>query len=79
MSGIAARRLALTIPSMAVLVCGLLLAGCAQTNLTPLPDLVKPPADKLLSSAQQQKAIDDLNQKKTSSQTEAIRQIEQGR
>ena len=55
------------------------LAGCSQSNLTPLPDLLRPPADKLLSAEQQKQAIEELNHKKTANQTEAIKQIEQGR
>lgn len=55
------------------------LAGCGQSLPTPpLADIVNVPGG-LLSSEQQQKAIQELTEKKASHEVEVARQIEKAR
>lgn len=63
----------------AMLLLAAMLAGCAQSISTPLPDLKRPEADGMLVPAQQKKAIEDLAQKRTEAEAQAVKQIEQTR
>ena len=55
------------------------LAGCAQPNSTPLPDLKPVAADTMLKPAQQQQAINDLARKKAEAEAQAVKTIESQR
>jgi hypothetical protein len=65
--------------SPAILLLTAVLAGCAQSISTPLPDLNRPEADGMLMPAQQKKAIEELAQKRAEAEAQAIKQIEQTR
>jgi hypothetical protein len=52
-----------------------LLAGCADMGSTPLPELTRLP-QKLLNKDEQTQAIAEMNQKKETHQSEALKQIE---
>jgi hypothetical protein len=65
--------------SPAILLLTAVLAGCAQSIPTPLPDLNRPEADGMLMPAQQKKAIEELAQKRAEAEAQAIKQIEQTR
>ncbi|HEY8247404.1 MAG TPA: hypothetical protein VIG38_09005 [Hyphomicrobium sp.] len=52
-------------------------AGCSS-NSTPLPDL-KPSVSTSMSQKEQQKAVDELNQKRQTHEQDAERQIEEQR
>ncbi len=62
--------------------CGLVLGGllfltaCTQVLPTILPDLSLPQR-KVLTSEEQQKAIEELSRKKETHEADAIKQIEQ--
>jgi hypothetical protein len=55
------------------------LSGCAQTNLTPLPDLTPVNAPKAPTPAQQQQAIQDLATKKAEQEAKALKEIQNSR
>lgn len=51
------------------------LGGCAQTNVTPLPDLAPANAPKTLTAAQQQQAIQELAAQKAAQEAKALKEI----
>jgi hypothetical protein len=51
------------------------LAGCAELASAPLPDVARLP-QKLLTKDEQTQAIAEMNQKKETHQSEALKQIE---
>jgi hypothetical protein len=67
------RRLTQTIMMVAAL------SGCAQTNLTPLPDLTPANAPKAPTPAQQQQAIQELTAKKAEQEAKALKEIQSSR
>jgi hypothetical protein len=54
-------------------------SACSQSSMTALPDLQRPAADSYLSAEQQQKAVQELAQKKAQSEADALKQIQQKR
>jgi ABC-type uncharacterized transport system auxiliary subunit len=63
----------------AILLFAAMLAGCAQSIPTQLPDLKRPEADGMLVPAQQKKAIEEMAQKRAEAEAQAVKQIEQTR
>jgi hypothetical protein len=55
------------------------MTACAASSTTPLPELKRPEADRLLTPAQQQQAIQDLARKKTDEEAAAMKKIQQSR
>jgi len=53
--------------------------GCTNTIQTPLPDIIRPPANASLSDKERKEAVDELTKKQQTHDQDAEQQIEQSR
>jgi hypothetical protein len=53
--------------------------GCSNTIQTPLPDIIRPPANASLSDKERKEAVDELTKKRATHEQDAEQQIEQSR
>jgi hypothetical protein len=53
--------------------------GCTSSIQTPLPDMIRPPANTSLSDKERKEAVDELAKKRDTHEQDAQQQIEQSR
>ena len=53
--------------------------GCASSIQTPLPAVIRPPANASLSDKERKEAVDELAKKRATHEQDAEQQIEQSR
>ncbi len=55
------------------------IAGGCSSIQTPLPDMIRPPANASLSDKERKEAVDELTKKRETHEQDAEQQIEQSR
>jgi len=78
-SGDGAGALARALLGAAVLVMAAMAGGCMNSIQTPLPDIIRPPANASLSDKERKEAVDELAKKRDTHEQDAAQQIEQSR
>lgn len=74
--GLALARALLAAAGLAV---AAIAGGCASSIQTPLPDVIRPPANASLSDKERKEAVDELAKKRATHEQDAEQQIEQSR
>jgi hypothetical protein len=61
-----------------ILALAAIAGGCSSIS-TPLPDIIRPPANASLSDKERKEAVDELTRKRETHEQDAEQQIEQSR
>jgi hypothetical protein len=75
-SGATLARALLVAAAVAIATIG---GGCMNSIQTPLPDVIRPPANASLSDKERKEAVDELAKKRDTHDQDAQQQIEQSR
>jgi hypothetical protein len=78
-SGDGAAALARAMLAAAGVAVAAIAGGCTNTIQTPLPDIIRPPANASLSDKERKEAVDELTKKQQTHDQDAEQQIEQSR
>jgi hypothetical protein len=78
-SGDSGATLARALLVAAAVVIATIAGGCMNSIQTPLPDVIRPPANASLSDKERKEAVDELAKKRDTHDQDAQQQIEQSR